>query len=84
VAVQVSYLTISGPRLWGSVGSIVTEPGEGRWLILRHLDPLRGPEGYFVVDLLTAAVVTEVVANEMTARAEVERLHREARREAAR
>lgn len=68
--VRVSYLTMSsGPTLWGSVGSVVTEPGEGRWMILRKLDPERGPEGYFVLDLTVPRVVSPVHPNEKAARA---------------
>jgi len=55
--VQVSYLTMmSGPTLWGSVGSIVTDPGNGRYVILRQLDPEKGPDGYLVVDLVKAEI----------------------------
>jgi hypothetical protein len=67
--VRVSYLTMSGPALWGSVGSVVTWPGDGRWVILRHLDQEKGPQGYFVVDLLGPRIVSPVVDTEKAARA---------------
>lgn len=72
--VKVSYLTMaSGPALWGSVGSVVVEPGEGRWIILRRLHPDLGPVGYLIVDLVKAEI-HRGYETEKDARAEVARL----------
>lgn len=55
--VRVSYLSMTAPSLWGSVGSLVFEPGGGRYAILRRLRPDgEGPEGYLVVDLVACVL----------------------------
>lgn len=80
--VRVSYLTTtSGPSLWGAVGSLVVEPGNGRWLILRHVDPDRGPEGYLIADLVRDKIHKgtdgKPFPTEAAARAHVVRLAKE-------